>query len=125
MVLACQVAFLTARPHALAGEGRQLIMVISRAWCWVRVAGWGIAERERGLDERGVGESLRVVAEVRVGGWVHLLAEEADRLASASSCSNSSAASWYRPVLASAWTSQNEHGRNAPSGQGRPSVPGG
>ena len=54
-------------------------MVISRAWYWVHVAGWGIAERERGLDERGVGEGLRVVAEVCVGGGVHLLAVEADR----------------------------------------------
>jgi hypothetical protein len=31
------------------------------------------------LDERRVGESLRVVAQVRVGGRVHLLAVEPDR----------------------------------------------
>ena len=39
----------------------------------------GIAERECGLHERGVGQRLRVVAEMVAGGGIHLLGVEAER----------------------------------------------
>src|SRR4029453_15755429 len=38
----------------------------------------GIADRQGGLDEGGVGEGLGVVAEVGVGGGVELLGQEAE-----------------------------------------------
>jgi hypothetical protein len=39
----------------------------------------GVSERECGLDERGVGERLGIVAEVIEAGGVHLFGEETER----------------------------------------------
>ena len=85
-----------------------------------------IADGERRLDERSVGEGLRVVAELGAGRRVDLLGEAVRRgPASSSSWSKFSVASSIAPLTASAWTSQKEHGRNAPSTPPSPSEPGG
>ena len=85
----------------------------------------GSLEGEHRLDEGGVGEGLRVVAEVLAGGGVHLFAEEAERSAEREELVEQRLGLAMRPVRARAWTSQNEQGRNAPSPPARPSVPGG
>ena len=42
--------------------------------------GLGVADRQGGLDECGVGKGLGVVAEVAMASWVDLLGQEAERV---------------------------------------------
>ena len=85
-----------------------------------------LSERERGLDERGVGERLRIVPRLSPVDRVHLLAVQAERAAEREELVEERLG-FVRGgrCSASAWTSQNEQGRNAPSPPSRPSVPGG
>ena len=69
----------------------------------------------------GVGERLRVVAEMLAGRGINLLGVQTERRREPHERVEAFAASSTRPDAASACTSQNAHGRNAPSPPGRPS----
>ena len=66
-----------------------------------------------------------VVAQVLVGGGVHLLGVQPERAGQREELAKQASAWRTRPLRARAWTSQNEHGRKAPSVPGSPSRPGG
>jgi uncharacterized membrane protein len=67
-------------PPGRAGAGDPADVIAVLATQSVDLAGVGVADRQGGLDECGVGESLGVVAEVAVVPGVDLLGQEAERV---------------------------------------------